>query len=276
MQELSERTGVPLLNFEGGSSVEMRGRLRSYMIARSVIDADVIVNVPKLKTHVLTTYTGCVKNMFGAVPGFAKGRLHSEAPRPVPFSRHIVDIYSLVRPSLNIMDAVVTMEGDGPSGGKPRRVGAILGGTDGVAVDAVAAMMIGLKEGAVPMLRQAQERGLGTAALSQIEIVGEAPHSFDTRGFALPRPGMLNLVPSFLVRALRPWIWVYPEMSKEWGCEAERCGLCVRSCPVSAIEMTETGPVVDRRACVECLCCHEVCPHGAVRVKLSRLAQRFA
>ncbi|MBD3349425.1 MAG: DUF362 domain-containing protein [Candidatus Eisenbacteria bacterium] len=276
MQDLSERTGVPLVNFEGGSSVEMRGSLRSYMIARPVIDADVVINVAKMKTHVLTAYTGCVKNMFGAVPGFAKGRLHSDVPRPVPFSRHIVDIYSLVRPSFNLMDAVVAMEGDGPSGGKPRKVGAILAGTDGVAVDAVAAQMMGFREVAVPMLRQAHERGLGTASLSEIEILGDDPDSFDTEGFQLPRPGLLNLIPSFIVKALKPWIWVYPEMSKDWGCQAERCGLCVRSCPVGAIEMTETGPVVDRKTCVECLCCHEVCPHDAVRVRLSWLAGRFA
>jgi len=276
MQELSERKGVPLVNFESESSAEVRGQLRSYMIARPVLDADVIINVAKMKTHVLTAYTGCVKNMFGAVPGFAKGRLHSDAPRPVPFSRHIVDIYSLVRPSLNIMDAVVAMEGDGPSGGRPRKVGAILGGVDGVAVDAVAAQMMGFRDGAVPMLRLAEQRGLGAASLSDIDVVGDDPDSFDTDGFALPRPGMLNLIPSFLVKALRPWIWVCPEMSREWGCRAEECGLCIRSCPVSAIAMTESGPVVDRKKCVECLCCHEVCPHEAVRVRLSWLASRFA
>ncbi len=276
MLDLSERTGTALVNFESGSSVELSGRLRSYMIARPVVDADVIINVAKMKTHVLTAYTGCIKNTFGAVPGFAKARLHSEVPRPVPFSKHMVDIYSLVRPALHVMDAVVAMEGDGPSGGRPRAVGAILGGTDGVAVDAVAAGMMGFREGAVPMLRYAEELGLGTASLSEIEIVGEAPASFDTEGFLLPKPGLLNLIPSFVVRALRPWIWVYPEMSREWGCMAEKCGLCVRSCPVSAIEMTEKGPVVDKRKCVECLCCHEVCPHEAVRVKLSWLAERFS
>ncbi len=276
MQDLSERTGTPLVNFESASSVEVSGKLRSYMIARPVLDADAVINVAKMKTHVLTAYTGCIKNMFGAVPGFAKARMHSEVPRPVPFSRHIVDIYSLVQPVLHVMDGVVAMEGDGPSGGKPRRVGAILGGTDGVAIDAIAAGMMGFREGAVPMLREAQERGLGTARLSDIEVVGEDPASFDTKGFLLPKPGLLNLVPTFVVRALRPFIWVYPEMSKEWGCRAEKCGLCVRSCPVSAIQMTGTGPVVDKKTCVECLCCHEVCPHGAVRVKLSWLAERFS
>lgn len=276
MLELSERTGVPLVNFEASSSVELRGELRSYMIARPVVDADVIINVPKLKTHVLTAYTGCIKNMYGAMPGFGKARLHSLAPRPVPFGRHVVDVYALVRPALHVMDAVVAMEGDGPSGGRPRHVGAILAGTDGVAVDAVAAGMIGFREGRVPTIAQAESLGLGTACLSKIEIVGDDPASFDLAGFELPRSRVMNFIPTFVVRALRPWIWAHPEMSKEWGCRGDACALCARSCPVGAIEMREAGPVADRKTCVECLCCHEVCPESAVRVRLSWLARRFA
>ncbi len=274
--DLSERTGVELVNFEKEGAESVEGELSSYMITRPVLDADVIINVPKMKTHVLTLYTGCIKNMFGSIPGFGKGRMHNTAPRPEHFSRHLVDVFSLVRPALNVVDAVFAMEGDGPSGGKPRFVGAILAGTDAVAIDTILAGMMGIKDGQVHMIRQAAERGLGITDRRRIDILGVAPESFDTSGFELPSAGVLNYIPGFLVRALKPWIWVYPEMSKEWGCRAEECALCVRSCPVDAIRMTETGPVVDRKACVECLCCHEVCPHEAVRVKLSWLAGKFA
>jgi len=276
MRDLAERTGVALVSFEAAGSEEVRGELRSYRIARPVLEADVVINVPKMKTHILTTYTGCIKNMFGTVPGFAKGRLHSIVPRPEPFSRHIVDIYGLVRPRLNVMDAVVAMEGDGPSGGRPRQVGAIIAGADGVAVDAVASGMMGCDDGAVHAVRIAAERGLGIARREHIEIKGADPASFDLDDFELPKTRVFDLMPTFLVRALRPWIWLYPEMSKEWGCKGRACGLCVASCPVGAIAMTDSGPVVDRRACVECLCCHEVCPEHAVRIRLSWLAKRFA
>lgn len=276
MLELSERTGVPLVSFEASGAVEKQGALRAYMIARPVLDADVVINVPKMKTHVVTLYTGCVKNMFGAIPGFGKGRIHNMAPRPVPFARHVVDVYSLVKPALHVMDAVVAMEGDGPSGGRPRKVGAILAGADGVAVDAVAARMMGLSERRVPTIRIAAERGLGVAGVDDIEIVGADPASFNLEGFALPRTGFLNLVPTFLVRALKPWIWVCPEMSREWGCRGEDCALCARSCPAGAIDMVSGYPVVRRKKCVECLCCHEVCPEQAVRVRLSWLAKRLA
>jgi uncharacterized protein (DUF362 family)/NAD-dependent dihydropyrimidine dehydrogenase PreA subunit len=275
LKDLSERTGTPLVNFEASGSREVSGELRSYMIAKPVLDADVIIGLPKMKTHMLTLYTGCIKNMFGVIPGFGKGRLHNTAPRPVPFSKHLVDVYSLVQPRLHIMDAVVAMEGDGPSGGSPRKVGAIVGGTDPVAIDTVVAGMMGYRDGQVPTIRFAARRGLGTARREDIEIVGEDPASFDLEGFKLPGTTLLNVIPGPLIKALRPLIWIYPEMSKERGCRAEACGLCVRSCPVDAIEMTETGPVVDRKQCIECLCCHEVCPEDAVEIKFSWLARKF-
>jgi uncharacterized protein (DUF362 family)/NAD-dependent dihydropyrimidine dehydrogenase PreA subunit len=276
MADLSERTGVPLVNFEASGSREVRGELRSYSIAEPVLAADAIINVPKMKTHVLTLYTGCIKNMYGSIPGFAKGRIHNLAPRPVPFSRHVVDVYSLVKPRLHMMDAVVAMEGNGPSGGRPRKIGAIVAGSDPVAVDTIVAGMMGYSDGQVATTRIAAKKGLGISDRTSIDIVGSPPSDFDTEGFELPGTTMLNLIPGPLVRALRPWIWILPEMSIERGCRAEACGLCVRSCPAEAITMTEAGPVVDRAKCVECLCCHEVCPEDAVEVRLSWLASKFA
>ena len=276
MKDLSERTGVPLVSFEASGSVPLQGREREYMIARPVVDADVVINVPKLKTHMLTLYTGAIKNTFGAVPGFGKARLHNLAGRPRPFSRFVVDIHALVRPALNIMDGIMAMEGDGPSGGKVRFVGAIMAGTDAVAMDAVAVGMLGFDVRRVHMIGMAAERGLGVSDRTVIRVLGEPADSFDTGGFKLPVASVLNYVPDALVRALKPFIWILPEMSKEWGCLGERCGLCMRSCPVGAITMVDSYPVVDRRACVECLCCHEVCPHQAVRIRLSWLAGKFA
>lgn len=275
MLELAERTGVELVSFEASGSERLVGELGQYMIARPVLEADVVISVPKMKTHILTSYTGCVKNMYGSMPGFAKGRLHSVASKPLPFSRHIVDIYALVRPTLHVMDAVVAMEGDGPSGGRPRAVGAIIASVDGVAIDAVAADMMGYSE-TVHTTRLAAEKGLGVDDLEAIEVVGVGSGEFDLDGFALPGATPLRVIPTFVVRALRPLIWTVPVMSKELGCRAEACGLCVRSCPVEAIRMEAEGPVVDRKRCVQCMCCHEVCPEQAVRIEMSWLAKKFA
>ncbi len=277
MRDLSERTGVPLVSFEAAGSVSRQGVEHEYMIARPVVDADVIINVPKLKTHMLTLYTGAIKNTFGAIPGFGKARLHNLAGRPAPFSRFVVDVHALVAPALHIMDGVVAMEGDGPSGGKTRYVGAVMAGADAVAMDTVAAGMLGMDVRRIHMIHLAAERGLGTDDPASIRVVGELPGSFDTDGFKLPGTGILNYIPDPLVRAFKPLIWILPEMSREWGCVGgERCGLCMRSCPVNAITLKDDVPVVDRRTCVECLCCHEVCPHQAVRIRLSWLAKKFA
>ncbi len=274
--DLSEETGVPLVSFEASGSEERVGRLQSYMVARPVIEADGVINLPKMKTHVLTLYTGAVKNMYGIVPGFMKGRLHSVAPRPVPFSRVVVDVFSLAPPRLSVMDAVVAMEGDGPSGGSPRKVGAVLASEDAVALDAVAARMMGYRERQVPTVRIGEERGLGVAGLDLIDIVGDDPDALTPGDFRLPGTGALNYIPDGLVRLLTPFIWAHPEMSRERGCRGPECGLCVRSCPVQAIRMADGIPKVDFTTCVECLCCHEVCPHDAVEVKLSWLARKFA
>jgi uncharacterized protein (DUF362 family)/Pyruvate/2-oxoacid:ferredoxin oxidoreductase delta subunit len=274
--DLSEEAGVPLRSFEASGSEERSGARRAYMIAKPVLEADGVINLPKMKTHVLTLYTGAIKNMYGVVPGFMKGRLHSVAPRPVPFSRLLVDIFSLVPPRLSVMDAVVAMEGDGPSGGSPRHVGAILASADAVALDAVASGMMGYRERQVPTVRLAEDAGLGVAGLDAIDVVGDDPRALAPEGFRLPRTGALNYVPDILVTVLRPFMWVHPEMSPERGCRGPACGLCVRSCPVTAIRMVDGIPRVDYDVCVECLCCHEVCPHDAVEVKLSWLARKFA
>ncbi|MBD3367279.1 MAG: DUF362 domain-containing protein [Candidatus Eisenbacteria bacterium] len=275
-EELAEETEVALRSFEASGSEERTGALRPYMVARPVLEADGIINLPKMKTHVLTLYTGAVKNMYGIVPGFMKGRLHSVAPRPVPFSRIVVDIFSLRPPRLHVMDAVAAMEGDGPSGGSRRHVGAILASADPVALDAVASGMMGYRERQVPTVRIGEERGLGVAGLDRIDIVGDDAEKLAPEDFRLPGTGALNYIPDILVRLLEPFIWAHPEMSPERGCRGPECGLCVRSCPVRAIRLVDGVPTVDFKTCVECLCCHEVCPHDAVEVKLSWLAGRFA
>ena len=276
--DLSEETGAPLLSFEASGSEELRGEARSYMVAKPVLEADGVINLPKMKTHVLTLYTGAIKNIFGVIPGFMKARFHSVAPRPVPFSRLLIDLFALIRPRLrlHVMDAVVAMEGDGPSGGSPREVGVVLASADAVALDSVASRMMGYRERQVPTVRLAEERGLGVAALDRIEVVGDDPWALAPLEFELPATGAYNYIPDFLVRLLEPLVWAHPEMSADRGCRGTACGLCVRSCPVRAIEMVAGTPKVDFASCIECLCCHEVCPHDAVEVRLSWLAKRLA
>ena len=104
------------------------------LLAAEVFEADVVINLPKLKTHTLTLLTGAIKNLYGVVSGFNKSKYHLVAFHPKEFAELLVSIYEVIRPSLTIMDAVVGMEGEGPYKGEPRFIGAILASPDGVAV----------------------------------------------------------------------------------------------------------------------------------------------
>ena len=143
--DMCQRESIELISFEAAGVEKFETNGRTYYLAKPAIEADFIINLPKLKTHVLTLMTGAVKNMFGLIPGFRKANYHKQFPKPKDFAQVIVDILSLCPPGLTIMDAIVSMEGEGPSSGQPYKTNLIITSADPVAVDAVAAEIIGLK-----------------------------------------------------------------------------------------------------------------------------------
>lgn len=243
-------------------------------IGRPVLDAGFLVDLPKLKTHQVTILTGAVKNMFGAVAGLAKGELHKAAPDPVDFAEAVCDVYSVVKPHLVIMDAITCMEGDGPVGGTLRQLGLILAGTDAVAVDTVAAEMIGLPAKSIPVLEAAGRRGLGCNDIEQIEVVGLPLDSVRVRDYALPRESMLGRLPRWVLYLAARYVRAWPHPS---ALRCTRCGECIAGCPVGALSWT-TGagaPVLDKCKCIRCLCCYEFCPSDAVELRRSIVARLF-
>jgi uncharacterized protein (DUF362 family) len=145
----------------------------------SVLDADLVVSMPKLKTHHWAGMTASMKNLFGVVPGavygWPKNPLHILGIEP-----SIVDLAATVRPGLAIVDAVVGMEGDGPIMGTPRALGCVVLGTDLVAVDATCARLIGIEPARLGYLRAAG-RFLGNTGLERIEQRGEPLERVATR-----------------------------------------------------------------------------------------------
>jgi uncharacterized protein (DUF362 family)/Pyruvate/2-oxoacid:ferredoxin oxidoreductase delta subunit len=271
-QKVAEKTGSKLINFEAGGTVQKEIQGRRYHLARAVFEADVVINLPKFKTHGFTLFTGAVKNLFGTIPGFQKAVFHKTFPHPEDFSRVLVDLYGLVKPALHVMDGIVGMEGNGPATGHLRDVGLVLAGADGIALDAVASHIMGFKNLEVDAIRIAGEAGLGAADVASIEIAGEALDSVRIRDFALPSNHLMKLVPTFLVHWLGKLIWVRPksDLTKCTG-----CGLCHRSCPVNAIKMINERPVMDYDVCINCLCCNESCPENAIIQELSWLARKI-
>jgi uncharacterized protein (DUF362 family) len=181
--------GVPLVNLResGFVQVSLRGeRLKSVYLARPVLEADLVLNLPKLKTHSFTIFTGAVKNMYGVIPYGLRLEGHRRFLGRDSFSRMLVDIFSAVPRQLTLMDAVVGMEGEGPSAGYPKNVGLIISGADGVAVDAVASRLTGHDPLLVPTTANAQARGLGAGDLGSIDVVGERMEDVEARASALP------------------------------------------------------------------------------------------
>ena len=266
MVRAAEEAEAELVNFDttGVRAVESDGPIGTLYLATPVLDADVVISLPKLKTHSATILTGAVKNMYGCVPGHRKAEYHRMAPDFKDFARVLVDVYEATRPALTIMDGIVGMEGNGPSGGSPRNTGIVLAAQDAVALDAVVANLVGLAPFKVHTTRIAHDRGLGVGDMNQIEIVGEEPEAIRIRDFDLPSNIMMEAMPGFIVRGLLGLLRARPEIT-ESACAG--CSFCVSSCPVQAIEMPGNVPCIDYEKCISCLCCQELCPQRAVQMK---------
>ena len=272
MEDVCKRDGIELVGFEVSGTYTRKLNGRTYSISKPVLDADFVINLPKLKTHTLEVYTGAVKNMFGAVPGLAKAGWHKEYPRPDEFAEVLVDVFSLTTPGLNVMDAIVAMEGPGPSSGTPRQLGLLLFGTDALAMDVVACEIIGARALEIPTSRVAAERRLGASSLSEIEVSGANLAENAVTDFEIPSNFMHRLVPRGLLGILRKHIWIHP---RENPAACRLCNMCVESCPVQAIASTGQALQFDYTKCVTCLCCHEICPHNAIEFDMSWLARRI-
>jgi uncharacterized protein (DUF362 family)/NAD-dependent dihydropyrimidine dehydrogenase PreA subunit len=242
-------------------------------LAHSILSADLIINLPKLKTHVLTLLTGGVKNLFGVVAGWEKSQYHLRWPDRLDFCEMLVDIWSFTAPALTLMDAVVGMEGNGPGAGDPRELGLLLAGSSALAVDMVAAEVVGLPPLDVPTTRVAVARACEPGLPGEIEVVGESLESVRISGFELPRLYLIiDSLPrgtrSLFKRLLRPRLVLALD-------RCDGCGTCVEACPAGAIVLTEGTPCTDLRMCVQCFCCLEICPQGAISVRRSRFANRI-
>ena len=279
MHEACEAIPAEIVRFEE-SVVEVPNPdgkvLRTAPIGEAVQSADVVVNIPKLKTHGLTTLSGAIKNIFGCVPGARKGFYHAQAGEdPTAFAQMMVDIFAAVRPQVNVMDAVVAMDGDGPNRGTPKQVGLIMASSDAVALDAVALAATGRDPMSVDMVRLAHEQGLGCAVLSEIEIVGCSLDDIRVSGFNFPDyRNPWRMVPEFLRQPMRRQLFAFPQISRK---ECIGCGKCSKICPAKAIQPGKP-PTIDLAKCIMCYCCQEVCDEAAIDLKekwLGRVVRRM-
>ncbi|MHB1653612.1 MAG: DUF362 domain-containing protein [Desulfitobacteriaceae bacterium] len=279
LREVAERTGA-ILNENFGQTVvsHPEGRIsKSLTLTNSVIDADVVITLSKLKTHGMMTFTGAVKILFGVIPGLLKAEYHFKMANTKDFANLLVDITTYIKPALSIMDGIVGMEGEGPSAGQPRNIGALLVSEDPFALDVVATNLVGLKPEKVPTIMAARERGL-TSRMEEVELKGDDRSLWRIQDFVIPKSSGVNFldmaplpesVRRFLTNRVRP----RPKFNHEVciGCQD-----CVDSCPSKAVTMNEDKrPVVDLEACIRCFCCQELCPQKAVEIVRPWLTRTF-
>jgi uncharacterized protein (DUF362 family)/Pyruvate/2-oxoacid:ferredoxin oxidoreductase delta subunit len=228
-------------------------------VSKEILEADILISLPKFKTHGLTIMTGAIKNSYGFLPGAQKARLHQIAGTPERFHDIIVEVFRLRVPDLFIMDAVVGMEGNGPASTELREIGLVLAADNAVALDGVVARMMGLDPGRLRFLQKAKAMGLGDFSSQSIRIDGEMQIISD---FKLPPLGGEALLDNPAIQGLmQSRTRVRPQADPEL-CTA--CGTCIEHCPVAALRMKKDLPVADTDLCITCFCCQEICPEKAI------------
>ncbi len=238
---------------------------------------DAVINFAKLKTHGMMAYSGAVKNLFGTIPGTLKLEYHYTYPDASRFADMLVDLNEYWRCPLSLVDAVVGMEGNGPTAGTPREVGALLASSSPYALDAVAASLIGLAPERVPTIGAAAARGLGPASAEECTVSGDY-RIFTVSDYHLIETGEVSefssLLPGRLGRlAGRLATRFLPSRPSAVRRECVGCGKCAGLCPAHAITMKKKLPRIDRSACIRCFCCQEFCPVGAMKVERPPVAR---
>lgn len=261
LSEIAEQYNVSFVSFDERPRLFLENtnntRLPKFPVADILTDVDYIINLPKLKTHTLVTYTGAVKNFYGCIPGGLKQRYHAQFPRADTFSELLVDIYQTLPKTITVMDAIIGMEGNGPSAGQPKPAEHILIAENAPALDEVACSLIGFQPQDVPTQTVAKKRNLFTGP----RVIGDytSIHTLPHYPFKKPEkstPGFLNRL--FFGTQLKR-----PKVMRE---KCTRCGVCVTHCPVNAITM-HPYPTIDYSTCINCYCCHELCSYHAIELK---------
>lgn len=260
-----EQEGALLADFDEAATVKSTGRFQTFEIARAAIEADVIINLPKFKTHGMTVLTGAVKNLFGCIPGKRKVQWHlSTGVDHASFMGMLVELAGLLKPRLTIMDAEIRMEGNGPGSGDPRTLGVVMAGQDPVAVDVVCDEVVGVASDVLPLVKAASAAGFGESRLQDIRIQGESLSEIQVKNFRLPpREHPEWRMPEWARRMLKDALTTRPVIN-DHACIL--CGICQSHCPQKAIADIDNKLVINYRNCIRCFCCQEFCPSGAIAV----------
>ncbi len=249
---------------------------KSFEIIKPVAEAQLIINLCKIKTHALTMYSGAAKNTFGVVPGLRKFELHARFPNINDFVRMLNDLHLSLPVELNIADGILGMEGNGPTAGKPRSFGFVAVSKSAFMCDLVCADLLGFDTSAVPQLADAADRGLCPvkADAGMTNLAAEEYAALKVKDLLIPDSspaGKVSLISRLqrlgggrFIKFIRP----RPKIDRK---KCAGCGKCAEYCPVKTIEMKKGRPRIHNSKCIVCFCCQELCPFKAVYIKTNRI-----
>lgn len=290
LRSLYEKTGMAAAAAAAGAELSMdsstrtvslpEGKvLRQAEIITPVAEADGVIDLCKMKTHVLMSMTGAVKNLFGVIPGLSKVGYHATHPDHATFADVLLDLTGYVKPRLSLMDGILAMEGDGPgSSGTPRQAGLLLAAANPLALDTAAGAIMNLPRQDNPVLLAAERRGLTPCRMEDVELIGGTAEELRMADYKFPASTKSNLM-DFLGPLARPAERLCKKALSQTpridGAKCVGCGICAKSCPGQAIAMTAPGKKarISQNACIHCYCCHELCPQKAVELHQSWLGR---
>lgn len=274
LKDLSIRYPVKLVNLSTSGFRELEYEGISVKISEVFWQCGIVINVAKLKTHSLMAFTGGLKNLYGLIPGLAKTDYHREYPSTTDFAKLLVALYELTRSRVtySFIDGITGMDGPGPSAGRVRKFGLLLGSTSISALDHTASRLMGFSPEDVPYLVPALHKD--GILPSRVRI----PTSF--RDFRLHNvdinlarfsKNLLKYIPGAAQKLFKNLYDKAPVISDR----CRKCGICVENCPVQAISPAtpKVFPRIDPAKCIKCMCCHEMCPHQAIDIKRTLLAR---
>lgn len=279
MEKVAKETGASL-NFDLGTThcAQSNGVVcKAFDLINPIAQADFVISIAKLKSHCMTGLSGGVKNLFGCIPGLTKPEFHWRYPQEDDFCNMLVDLCETVKPGITFVDAVVSMEGDGPSSGDLRQTGLLLAADNPYQLDLVLSHVIGREPDSIRTIHNAIVRGLCPADYDEVPQIGNELPVF--RDFKMPRSRTVDFqsnIPKPLRGICKPLIDRFftprPVVNPKI---CVGCGKCAESCPPHTISVVNRKAVINRQNCIKCYCCHEMCPVHAISVKRSRILEKL-
>jgi uncharacterized protein (DUF362 family)/NAD-dependent dihydropyrimidine dehydrogenase PreA subunit len=281
VDRLAKKYGTDLVNLDKypASRVVVEDPLLfdEILVSNLAFEVDKIINLPIMKTHTQTTVTLGMKNLKGFIPGKEKLLFHN-----LGLDRGIVDLNSIIKPAFTLIDAIVAMEGKGPTGGIPKPMDLLLGSADILALEVAAVRVMGFNPSSIRHIQLARNRKIGVHEVKKITVRGCSIDEV-AEEFLFPRFRINGLMGRFFLGCFLPWLAklgiditaltqkfqerLMPYPIFEDHCTA--CARCIENCPRQALTLDgePAAPVLDRKKCIKCYVCDEVCVYGNVKVK---------